>query len=90
MKMLQAKDLDDKMVLRCVADVQEARGSSFASSWDVADLLWLIPIKLVRAKLRKLVLRGLLTGCSDSGLHNCRGDYELTDAGRSMLEIASD
>lgn len=40
------------------------------------------PGKLQVAKMRKLIRRGLVSGC-DCG---CRGDFELTDAGRKALE----
>lgn len=39
------------------------------------------PPKLMRAKMRKLILRGLVSGC-DCG---CRGDFEITREGRVWL-----
>lgn len=40
-----------------------------------------IPGKLVRAKMRRLIARGLVTGCACG----CRGDFEITDKGESWL-----
>ena len=61
-----------------------------ASIWDIAAVLdghpeWIggheatdgsvrIPVKVVRAKARALVRRGLIDGCAD---HDCRGDFEI-------------
>lgn len=60
----------------------------FTSRWNICHRLSgpmdELPQKLVNAKLRKLVLRGLLTGCGDCG--DCRGDFELTDEGRRVLK----
>lgn len=39
------------------------------------------PDKVVLAKMRRLIDRGLVDGCPCG----CRGDYELTDAGRAMI-----
>lgn len=39
--------------------------------------------KLVRAKMRNLVKRGLVTGCPCG----CRGDYAITDYGRDFLKL---
>ena len=61
-----------------------------ASIWDIAAVLdghpeWCgeleatdgsvsIPLKVVRAKAKRLVRRGLIDGCAD---HECRGDFEI-------------
>ncbi|MBV8060794.1 MAG: hypothetical protein JO253_04630 [Alphaproteobacteria bacterium] len=39
------------------------------------------PSKLVQAKMRGLIERGLVDGCTCG----CRGDYELTEKGIAML-----
>ena len=41
-----------------------------------------LPEKLVLSKMRNLIKRGLVSGCPCG----CRGDYELTDAGRKLLD----
>lgn len=40
------------------------------------------PEKLARAKLRKLVKSGYLSGCTCG----CRGDFHITDKGRAFLK----
>ncbi len=42
------------------------------------------PEKLVLAKMRRLIKRGLVDGCGCG----CRGDFELTDKGRAILSAA--
>lgn len=39
-----------------------------------------LPEKVVRAKARKLIQRGLVDGCG--GAHECRGDYTIAAAGQ--------
>lgn len=39
------------------------------------------PDKLVRAKMRSLIRRGLVSGCACG----CRGDFELTPKGREYV-----
>lgn len=50
-----------------------ARGH-WANLWDLARLFPDAPEKVVLAKLRKLIKRGLITGCTCG----CRGDFELS------------
>ena len=52
--------------------------------WDI-ERLYGIPEKLVLSKARSLIKRELMEGC-DCG---CRGDFEITDAGRALLESAT-
>lgn len=40
-----------------------------------------VPAKVALAKAKRLIKRGLLNGCACG----CRGDFELTDAGRELL-----
>jgi hypothetical protein len=52
-----------------------------ATRWDIEEELWEYPPKVLLAKLRRLVTRGLLDGCGCG----CRGDFEITDGGREIL-----
>lgn len=61
--------------------VQGEGGWAFV--WDVADVLG-VPGKVAEAKAAKLIKRGLMDGCDAK--HWCRGDYELTLAGRQFLD----
>lgn len=80
---LQAKLIPDEAFLAIVARVTTAPCRPSASAWagEWAELL--MPEKVVRAKARALIKRGLLGGCD--GYHNCRGDWHLTDAGRDLI-----
>ncbi|ALY08732.1 hypothetical protein FDH65_gp47 [Arthrobacter phage Circum] len=53
---------------------------------DIHKLWNTIPPKVINAKLNRLIRKGLIDGCTCG----CRGDFELTDAGREMLETSSD
>ena len=80
----QAKDIADQTVIeivRCCNEgtcEHEPRGTyinnkgHWCFTWEVAEKLNL-PLKLVLAKLRKMIKRGLLNGCACG----CRGDLEL-------------
>jgi hypothetical protein len=79
---MQAKDVSDDAVLASVreARLQRARDHEVdvawaaASRWDVEAALPHIPPKVLRAKLRSLVKRGLIEGCACG----CRGDFVVT------------
>ena len=76
-KLVQAKCISDATVLAIVAD----RGP--ISRWDINDFLgeeW--PERVVLAKLRSLVNRGLLIGCTCG----CRGDFELAASPQGETE----
>lgn len=45
----------------------------WSSLWDVQDALPDVPPKVVLAKLRSMIKRKLLNGCTCG----CRGDFEL-------------
>lgn len=55
--------------------------------WIRVDILeeFLLPSKLILAKARKLMRKGLLDGC-DCG---CRGDFVLTERGRDYVRLGS-
>jgi hypothetical protein len=58
-------------------------GNLDAETWTFDDIPG-VPWKVVCAKARRLINRGLLEGCD--GIHNCRGDYRLTEDGRNLIE----
>lgn len=68
-KRIQAKDLDEAPILDVVRALWIEKGS--CSRWAVADTLPLVPPKVVLAKLRAMVKKGLLDGCPCG----CRGDF---------------
>lgn len=89
-----ARDIPDAVFLRAISAA--ARHGAWACRWDVERVLGGldpsqyidevpgVPGKVVLAKFRRVKHRGLADGC-DCG---CRGDFELTDAGRALLDSA--
>jgi len=69
---VKTSDLSDERVLAVVSEIVADRGYP-ADRWSVAARCADVPEKIVYAKLRRLVKRGLLTGCPCG----CRGDYEV-------------
>ncbi len=98
----QAKDIDDVFFLRCVdwASMETHPPLPWVTSerdgwkpeymphwvftWNLDCLMPMFPPEVILAKASRLIERGLLTGC-DCG---CRGDFELTEAGRQAIRDA--
>ena len=82
---LQCKHIPDGPILEFLAAMLKQRrwatwfGDKYDNSVTHAMPPW-TPEKLVHAKMRQLIHRGLVDGC-DCG---CRGDYELTLKGQAM------
>ena len=69
----QAKDVADEVALGAFRRARGRHGvPAWATLWDVQDELPAFPPKVVQAKLRSLVQRGVLDGCACG----CRGDFE--------------
>ena len=95
---MKASDIADEVFIRAVLFCCAEREMSWATRWDVAAVLAghpdevefpprdypNLPEKVVLAKARKLIRRKLIDGC-DCG---CRGDFEVTAAGRRLVETA--
>lgn len=86
MSSVKASDIDDRAFLAVVLR------RSLDGKWAHMDRRWVLfhemydefpdmPWKVVHAKGRQLLKRGLLDGCGCG----CRGDLELTDAGLALL-----
>jgi hypothetical protein len=87
-----ARDIPDRLFLAAV-DAATLDGAGWATRWHVGMVLGGLPLqpfvdevpgvpaKVVLAKARRLIRRGLLSGC-DCG---CRGDFELTAKGIAEL-----
>jgi len=85
---VKCSDIRDEDFIAAVGTAMKRRGFPWATRWDVAAVLddhpeWVggpeatdgsvrLPEKLVLAKARKLIRRGLLTGCACG----CRGEWE--------------
>jgi hypothetical protein len=80
---MKASDVADSVFLGVVEDVRR-HDRRWTLCWDLEAALPGIPPKVLRAKARALIRRGLLTGCTCG----CRGDYELTAKGDRFLAEA--
>ena len=97
---MQAKDIPDDLFVRVVDALSKAPKAyidhvSFqppvhqfpiphsVSRWDVNNLIMHVPQKVIMAKAKALIKKGFLDGCACG----CRGDFEVTDAGKSLLDV---
>lgn len=87
---MQCKDIPDGPILAFLS----AHGGTGCTVWRDLDgtpyersALRAMPEgvheNLARAKMKKMISRGLVEGCSCG----CRGDYGITTAGRAALEL---
>lgn len=88
---MQCKDIADEAFVGAMAEAHVRRGFGYAALMDVQNILSghpervgvdfkehedQLPTRLVRAKARKLIRRGLIDGCACG----CRGDFSMPDA----------
>lgn len=70
---VKASDISDEQLLVAVRTVRGRHGAlRWSTLWDVQGELAAFPPKVVLAKLRSAVKRGVLKGCACG----CRGDFE--------------
>jgi hypothetical protein len=79
MRLLQAKHIDTRAFLRTLYTESYFPGPGVVL-WDFCAEYGM-PQRLFLAKVRKLIKRGLVSGC-DCG---CRGDFALTNQGFCWL-----
>lgn len=78
----KASDIPDTLMLLIVGRVNlEGR---WAHDGDLNQAFWVYPPKVVAAKIKRLCKRGYVDGC----WCGCRGDWTLTDLGRTALALA--
>lgn len=79
MKRLQCKDIPDETVVEAVRRAPGTVFMAWRMSWDVhaelEELVGEVPVNLFRAKIRKLIGRGLIGGCPCG----CRCDFHLPE-----------
>lgn len=92
---MQAKDLDDKVILKCLAQFQgqwctwgekeycdPKTGMPYMPNIQLKTYPQsVVPTKVFLAKMRSLMKRKLVGGCPCG----CRGDYEITDKGLELI-----
>jgi hypothetical protein len=80
---MQCKDIPDEPILKFLAiEPKKWHNWYFGDELDVTRAMPPgIPEKLILAKMRQLMRRGLVDGC-DCG---CRGDFFLTPAGLTLI-----
>jgi hypothetical protein len=69
---MKAEDIPETTLLELIRQNAGAIGCPFHI---IANALPDIPAKVLRAKLRSLIKRSIITGCADN--HECRGDYAI-------------
>jgi len=84
---MQCKDIPDKPVLQYLL---RYKGQWCNWYWDERNVSEAMPPgtppKLVLAKMRMLIKRGLATGCGCG----CRGDFEITEKGEALIVSPAD
>lgn len=84
MNEMQAKDLPDAPFLAMIARITTEHGAP-ATTFRIRMAIPRIPPKVVKAKLVKLISRGLMTGCPCGG---CPGHFHVTEAGGAVIAHA--
>jgi len=69
----QAKDIPDADFLGIVEDIN-IKEHRWAFTWDMEAAMPEVPPKVLLAKARSLIKRGLMDGCPCG----CRGDFDVT------------
>lgn len=84
--MIQCKDIPTLPILQLMASEPDHWWYWFnTGEWSITRAMPdNLPPKLVQAKMRNLIIKGYVDGCPCG----CRGDYELTNKGRALLEAS--
>lgn len=84
---MQAKDVPDRPILEQLA--ANPKWHTWHGDGSIMPTVTVAmppetPVKVVHAKMRGLIKRGLVSGCGCG----CRGDFEITERGRAILTRA--
>jgi hypothetical protein len=90
---MQAKDIPEGPVLEFLAAQTRSATLGYIDREKWPDSMPTVydamppgtPNKVARAKMRALIRRGLVDGCTCG----CRGDYDITDKGRAEVALRS-
>lgn len=75
----QAKDINDHLILTILSAFQ----GEWTMTWDLYKKFPDIPTKVLQEKIKSLIRRNLIGGCSCG----CRGDFEITDKGLALIGV---
>lgn len=80
---MKAADIPDTAMLYYVASSPKRNSAGWVMLWDMqhAPIFAQFPPKVVLAKARALLKRGLLSGCGCG----CRGDFTVTEKGMALM-----
>ena len=78
---LKASDISDALICQTIYNCGGTSEFNWAWTMDIFPALSNFPEKVVLAKLRKAIKKGLAKGCTCG----CRGDFYLTDQGKLLL-----
>lgn len=73
---MQTKDVPDHVMLDAIMATRGRHGvPQWSTLWDIEGHLPGLPKKVVRSKLRSLIKRRIIDGCTCG----CRGDFEILE-----------
>ena len=73
---MKAADIKDETVIDIMTRyLKDNPTKRWVNRWHIQNELRSFPFKVVNAKLRGMVLRNKIEGCSIT--HNCRGDFAI-------------
>jgi hypothetical protein len=75
---MQAKHVPEAPILKFLSELNQRSGTWFQGYDNSVPVPKGTPDRVIIAKMRSLIKRGLVTGCTCG----CRGNYEITDKGR--------
>jgi len=79
---MQAKDISDEEITRVITAIRTER-NMWTSRWDLEERLPQYPPKVILAKCRSMLRRGLITGCPCG----CRGNFEIVSEMNAELPL---
>lgn len=83
-KAIQVKSVADDAILAIIDETRRSE-SRWTFAWDIEAALAPVPPKVVRAKLKSMIRRGVITGCACG----CRGDLQRPEQDIDPDELAA-
>lgn len=75
-----AKDISDTEIITAIVAACIEHNTYWAMRWDLEERLPQYPPKVITAKCRSLMKRGIIDGCPCG----CRGDWEIKDYAETL------